>query len=300
MADVTELGYLGIGVKDMEAWKKFAGEVVGMQVVDEGEGDRFYLRMDYNHHRIVVHDSGEDDLIYSGWRVAGPQELAEMKQQLTDHGTEFTEGTPAECQERRVLDLVKFTDPGGNPTEIYHGPQVDTHSPFHPARPMHGKFTTDGEGIGHMILRQPNPPAAIEFYTKVLGMRGTVEYKLPMPGAPDGMAQPMFLHCNGRDHSLAFGFPMDKRINHLMIEVDNLNDVGNTHDIVRQTNTPVAIQLGAHANDQMFSFYFGNPSGWLFEYGYGARKSTHQSEYYIRDTYGHQPESTGFGMDIEM
>ena len=41
---VTELGYLGLSVSNVAAWKQYAAEVVGMQVVDEGETDRFYLR----------------------------------------------------------------------------------------------------------------------------------------------------------------------------------------------------------------------------------------------------------------
>ncbi len=30
MSQVTELGYLGIGVKDLEAWKNFATNIVGL------------------------------------------------------------------------------------------------------------------------------------------------------------------------------------------------------------------------------------------------------------------------------
>jgi 2,3-dihydroxyethylbenzene 1,2-dioxygenase len=45
----------------------------------------------------------------------------------------------------------------------------------------------------------------------------------------------------------------------------------------------------------MYSFYFRNPSGWMIEYGWGARVATHQSEYYVRDVYGHEAEDGGFG-----
>ncbi len=51
---VIELGYMGISVKDPDAWKSFATNMLGLQVFDEGEKDRFYLRMDYWHHRIPV------------------------------------------------------------------------------------------------------------------------------------------------------------------------------------------------------------------------------------------------------
>ena len=75
MVQVTELGYMGFGVKDLEALKKFAADVLAMEVVDEGPGDRCYLLMDYWHHRIVLHSDPSDDLMYLGFRVAGGEDL---------------------------------------------------------------------------------------------------------------------------------------------------------------------------------------------------------------------------------
>lgn len=299
MAKVTELGYIGIGVKDGEAWKDYATQVIGMELLDEGEDDRFYLRMDNWHHRIVVHTSGEDDLLYLGWRVAGPMELQEMEQQLKAAKVPYRVGTEAEASERRVLGVLKLADPGGNPIDIFYGPQVETQLPFHPGRRMHGRFLTGNEGIGHVIMREDDPPAAFKFYTEVLGMRGSIEYRLPVPGGM--IAKPVFLHCNDRDHSIAFGVgPMQRRINHLMIEMEKFDDVGMTYEIVRNRNIPVAIGLGKHSNDQAFTFYHANPSGWLWEVGWGARKATEQAEYYVSDIFGHGVETQGYGLDLEL
>ena len=66
MVQVTELGYMGIGVKDIAAWKDFATTVVGLELVDEGERDRCYLRMDYWHHRLILHEDRADDVLYLG------------------------------------------------------------------------------------------------------------------------------------------------------------------------------------------------------------------------------------------
>ena len=104
-----------------------------------------------------------------------------------------------------------------------------------------------------------------------------------------------FMHCNDRDHTVAFGIPDSRRmINHLMLEVDNLDDVGMTNDLVRNQKIPVTIRTGKHSNDHMYSFYFRNPSGWIWEYGFGARAAPHQSEYFTEDFYGHQMEAGGF------
>ena len=292
MIAVTELGYMGFGVKDLEAWKKFAANVLGMEVTDDGESDRSYLRMDYWHHRIVLHSDPSDDLMYLGFRVAGGEEFRAMQDQLREAGIKFALGSEQEASERHVLELLKTEDPGGNPIEIFHGPHVQFSKPFHPGRRMHGRFKTGAGGLGHCIIRENDPQAAYRFYTQ-LGMRGGEEYKIRIGKMT---VSPIFMHCNERDHSVAFGLGGgDKRFNHLMVEVDNLDDVGMTLDLVRRQKIPVAITPGKHSNDHMFSFYFQTPSGWMLEYGWGARDATYQSEYFTEDVYGHANEAGGFG-----
>lgn len=294
MVQVTELGYMGIGVKDVDAWRNFATQLIGMELSDEGERDRCYLRMDYWHHRLVLHANGSDDLEYLGFRVAGPDEFAEMQRQLSEAGIKFRVGSDDEAAERHVLEVMKLNDPGGNPVEIFHGPEVDFVKPFYPGRRMHGRFKTGTGGMGHCIVRQDDPVAARRFYM-ALGMRGGVEYKLRMGNR---VVTPFFMHCNERDHTVAFGIgPQKKRINHLMVEVENFDDVGLTYELVRKHEVPVTINLGKHSNDHMYSFYMRNPSGWVFEYGWGGRPATHQSEYYTEDIYGHHPEAGGFNVD---
>ena len=298
MVKVTELGYFGFTITDPDAWRDYAVNCVGMEVLDDGEGDRFYLRMDNWHHRFVMHIGNDDDLAYLGWRVAGPRELEGMARQLEDAAIEFRLASADEAQERHVLGLLKLIDPGGNPTEIFYGPHVETNFPFHPGRRMHRGFVTGNSGIGHCILREDDVAAAVAFY-EVLGLSGSVEYKLKLPNRK--VAEPYFMHCNERQHSVAFGLgPQEKRINHLMLEYQDLNDLGAAHDIVRKRKIDVALQLGKHANDQALTFYMANPSGWLVELGWGARKALTQQEYFTGDIFGHAPEAKGYGMDLDL
>jgi 2,3-dihydroxybiphenyl 1,2-dioxygenase len=300
MAAVTELGYVCFGVSDLAAWRDFAGNLLGLEVFEEpGEPDRLYLRTDYWHHRIILEKNAADDLTAAGLRVAGVEEFAAMQKVLKDAGIKFEVGGRDLAASRRVLEIMRLSDPAGNPIEIFHGPRVDTYKPFLPGRRMHGRFLTgDHGGVGHMILRNAGIDKAYQFY-KLLGMRGGVEYQVP--AGPNGeIAEILFMHCNERDHTVAFGPPSKKSINHLMLEVENLDDVFMTHDLVQASKYPVMISLGKHANDRMFSFYVASPSGFLIEIGWGGRPATHQSEYYTRDTYGHVfSRDMGPGMSID-
>src|SRR5258708_28634201 len=134
---VTELGYMGIGVKNLEEWKNFATSIVGMELADDGEPDRCYLRMDYQHHRIVLHADGSDDLAYLGFRVAGADEFSAMQSQLSAAGIKVRVGSSEEAAERRVLEVLKLNDPDGNPLDIFHGPEIQFSRPVHPGRAKH-------------------------------------------------------------------------------------------------------------------------------------------------------------------
>jgi 2,3-dihydroxybiphenyl 1,2-dioxygenase len=282
MVQVTELGYIGIEVSNPDEWKTFATEVLGLELADDGEPDRCYLRMDYWHHRIVMHRGASDDLAYLGFRVAGGEEFREMQRQLADAGIEVRLGTDEEAAERHALEVMKLTDPGGNPVEIFHGPEVQFDKPFHSGRRMHGRFKTANGGLGHCIIRQDDVNAAYRFYT-ALGMRGGIEYRMRMG---QHIVEPVFMHCNERDHTVAFGIGAGgTRLNHIMLEVENFDDIGLTHEIVSERNIPLIMGLGKHSNDQMYSFYFRNPSGWAIEYGWGGRPATYQSEHYVKDMY---------------
>jgi 2,3-dihydroxyethylbenzene 1,2-dioxygenase len=294
MSAITELGYIGLSVSDIDKWKAFACDVVGMQLVDEGEGDRVYLRMDEWRHRITLHVDGGDDLAYLGLRVAGPHELADLSEKLVTAGVEFRVGGVEEAAERRVMGLLKLADPAGHPVEIFWGPQVDRHKPFHPGRPMFGRFVTGTQGLGHVVLAQTDTEAATRFYER-LGLSGAIEYQVALPDG--GVVRPVFMRANDRQHSIAFGLgPIEKRINHVMIEYTNLKDLGIAQDLCRMRNIEIAKHLGMHANDEMLSFYPVNPSGWAWELGWGGREAQAQQEYYTHDMFGHWPGASGYGL----
>lgn len=288
MTSITELGYLTLGVSDLSAWKGFAGRVLGLEVVDGETADRCYLRMDYWHHRITLIEDGADDLRVTGLRVAGQDEFREMTARLRDAGIDVAILSEAEADSRRVLEVMALKDPNGHALEIFHGPLVQFDKPFHPGRRMHAGFKTGAGGLGHVMQSTRASLEANYAFYRLLGMRGGIEYKLAVPGAP-GPIPLMFMHCNDRQHTLAFSGPGEKRVNHIMFEMQRMDDVGLTHDMVRQAGVPIIIEPGSHANDQMFSFYFKNPSGFLSEIGWGGRSAVDQSEYYQRDAFGHAP-----------
>ena len=288
MTKVTELGYVRLGVSDLDAWHRFAVEGIGLEVHPDSTDDTVFLRLDEWHHRVILEKHDADELTGMGLRVAGAEELEAMMGVLDENGVSYKVADAELKHKRSVLGLITLEDPAGNPIELFHGPRLDTHLPFHPGRRMFGKFVTGDGGMGHMVVAHDDLDETLKFY-KMLGMRGGIEYKISGPG--DFSMEMMFMDCNSRDHAVAFGMPPKGRINHIMFEVDNLDDVYFTYEKLKK-DYPITMTPGKHANDKMFSFYCQSPSGFSVEIGFGARDATYQSEYYVRDTYGHKLGAT--------
>ena len=262
---VSQLAYLGIGVSDMSAWKTFATDILGMQIIERADDGTVYLRMDENHHRIALHPSGEDDVLYIGLQTPALAEYEDSKAALKAAGVSVTQGTQPEIAHRRLIDVVKF-ETGGLPFELSIGPNTRWDPPFQPARPMSG-FKTGSLGFGHLVLRSTDRDESAGLLTKALGFR-----------ISDYINTMVFLHCNPRHHSIAFQPSMpdlprsrDKKMWHFMLETNTLDDVGTALDLATRAGVPVVSSLGRHSNDQMVSFYMSTPSGFEVEYGWGGR-----------------------------
>lgn len=131
-------------------------------------------------------------------------------------------------------------------------------------------FVTDDLGIGHILPVSKDYAAGVRWYQDVLGLRYSDRIRQEI--APGIFADATFFHsATGRHHSLATGqFPSPKRLNHLMLEFRDMNDVGLACDRAKKAGIPIVLELGHHPNDRMFSFYMRTPSGFGMELGHGG------------------------------
>lgn len=290
MKGITELGYIRIGTPNLDEWRDYATKLLGMELRDDMDDGKLWLRMDYWHHRICIEAGESNDVTAIGLRVAGREEFAEIQATLANANIEFQVATLEMAMERQVLEYITLQDPAGNPLEIFHGPKLDPHLPFYPARRRFGKFVTGEAGLGHVIVRDNDAIVAHDFYS-LLGFRSASHFRVP---TPNGLVSGMFMHCNhpgAREHTIAFGMEREHVINHLMIEVDTFDDVMHTYQLIKAAGYDIMIDLGRHANDQAFSFYCKSPSGFLFEVAYCGPESKISNQTFIlrEDYYGHEP-----------
>lgn len=265
-AAVRQLGYIGLGVSDLEAWREFATGVLGLQDNGVTADGAMLLRMDDYHHRFIVRPSGEDDLVLAGWEVRDRAELAQVADQVREFGLEVTEGDAGEAAARMVLGLVKFVDPNGLATEIFYGPLMD-HRPFVSPRGVKG-FKAGDLGLGHIVMGVKDVDLSLDFYSRALGFRVSDWIRIARGSV---RRRGVFTRVNGRHHSLAMGNPADptnpQRLSHFMVEMLDLDDAGVALDIFQRRGMSVG-QFGRHSNDRMMSFYAPTPSGFMVEVGW--------------------------------
>ncbi|MGE2866194.1 VOC family protein [Rhodococcus sp. 3.70] len=267
MAYISALGYIGIGAKSIDEWQTFASDVLGLQTIrqKDGEGaETLFLRMDQRHHRIAVRQ-GEDVLSYVGWEVATENDFELQSEALKHAGVDVTE-EPDLAALRGVKRLLLFDDPAGFQTEIYYGPAASS-TQF--ISPTNVSFVTKGPdgtdlGVGHIVLVAPNMDEVVDFYLNILGFKVSDYISFSEISLT-------FTHVNPRHHSLAFGPAPEGRhsayLDHIMLEVNEVDGVGRALEYVRSHGLPLIADLGRHTNDEMLSFYVKSPSGIGIEYG---------------------------------
>ncbi len=104
---------------------------------------------------------------------------------------------------------------------------------------MRGGFVTGDQGLGHIVLQVPNIEEANKFYVDVLGFRLSDRIT-------NDQFTVRFYHVNGRHHSLALAeYPGHVGFNHLMLEVECMDDLGRLIDLLDSHDTEVMQTLGA-------------------------------------------------------
>jgi 2,3-dihydroxybiphenyl 1,2-dioxygenase len=257
--EIQALGYLVVGTAKLEDWTSLATKGLGMEAVDRGGGTRAF-RMDDRRQRLVLDSTIPDTTQYFGWEVADADALDALATRLERAGTVVQHEPAALADQRFVSGLISFHDPAGNRLEAFYGAAV-ADAPFRPSRLISG-FRCGPLGMGHVLVMVQNVTTALAFYRDLLGFR-----------ISDYMRDPMayFLHVNPRHHSLALVEAPVNAMNHLMVELYSLDDVGQGYDLALMNREQIAATLGRHNNDLMTSFYMRTPSDFLVEYGWGGR-----------------------------
>lgn len=141
---IQRVGHVVIKMRDLDAAKRFYGDILGMHITDEREGFGVFFRFDDYHHDIAVFKVNADaaapeknqvGLAHIALIADSFDTVKAMYQKLKAHDVPIVRTV-----DHGVTRSVYFKDPEGNELEIYcEVPEVDWHTvdTIIKADPMH-------------------------------------------------------------------------------------------------------------------------------------------------------------------
>jgi 2,3-dihydroxybiphenyl 1,2-dioxygenase len=264
----VHLGYIVIETDRFADWRRFGRDAIGMDL-DEALRDVMRFRLDDNECRFLLQRGPAEDATALGWHIDDHRTFDEILTRVIRHGVPIKEGTAEEAALRGVERLMRFPGPNGLAQEIFVRARC---SDTPPDMAVRGGFVTGEGGIGHVALTSKKPHQVRGYYNTVFDARLTDYIDETISGLKFKIR---FLRVNQRHHSVAIAAvsrlpinPIRTRVQHLNIQVAELDDMTASYQRVRELGFHMALAVGQHTNDKELSYYAMTPSGFEWELGW--------------------------------
>lgn len=278
----VSLGYLVVETERFADWRRFGRDAIGMHL-DDLDTDALRFRLDEQQCRFLLRRGPAEDVTTLGWQIDDHDTFDEILSRVHRCGVPITVGTDEEAALRGVERLVRIPGPNGLAQELYTRAHVDGQLS------VAGKGFVTGEfGLGHVAVTSTRPHQVRGYYNTLLDARLSDFIDETMSGVK---VKIRFLRVNRRHHSVAIAAvnrlpvnPIRTRVQHLNIQVAELDDLTDSYQRVRALGFDMALGVGQHTNDRELSFYAVTPSGFEWELGWNPlvvdettwRPTTHQ------------------------
>jgi len=264
----VHLGYIAIETQKFSEWRRFGRDAVGMHL-DDVSADAMRFRLDDHECRFLLRHGPAEDVTTLGWQLDDHATFDTILARVRQHGVPVVEGTDDEAALRGVERLVRFPGPNGLTQEVFTRARGGE-APLQLA--ARGGFVTGAAGMGHVAVTTTRPHQLRGYFNTVFDARLTDFIDETISGLKFKIR---FLRVNERHHSVAIAAvnrmrlnPIRTRVQHLNIQVAELDDMTAAYQRVRELGFRMALGVGQHTNDKELSFYAVTPSGFEWEVGW--------------------------------
>tara|TARA_R110001599_G_scaffold26390_12_gene93139 strand:- start:8212 stop:9114 length:903 start_codon:yes stop_codon:yes gene_type:complete len=248
MSRVTEIRYVGYGVKDFDTERKFYADDWGLAEVQATDDMAWFKTHGHDEHHVVrLHKRDSDCVEVIALAADSRADVDTLRAKVGEAGCKIV-------HEPRDLDApgggygFRFFSPDGMPFEISSDVERGEQRVMKRWEGMPLK-------ISHIVLHSPDHKAAVKFFTEVLGFK-----------VSDWLGDFMcFLRCNEAHHRIAL-LPGPPCLNHVAYDMLTLDDMMRGASRLRKRGTDIRWGPGRHtAGNNTFS-YFCTPAGFAVEY----------------------------------
>jgi 2,3-dihydroxybiphenyl 1,2-dioxygenase len=264
----VHLGYIVIETQKFGDWRRFGRDAIGMHL-DDASAETMRFRLDDNECRFLLQRGPAEDVTALGWQLDDHETFDTILARVRQHGVPVVEGTDEEAALRGVERLVRFPGPNGLTQEVFTRARTAATPLQMVAR---GGFVTGAAGMGHVAVTTTRPHEVRGYYNTVFDARLSDYVDETISGVKFKIR---FLRVNERHHSVAIAAvnrmplnPIRTRVQHLNIQVADLDDMTAAYQRVRELGFRMALGVGQHTNDKELSFYAVTPSGFEWEVGW--------------------------------
>lgn len=248
MSRVTEIRYVGYGVEDFAAERKFYAEDWGLVEIDAGDGMAWFKTHGHAEHHVVrLHQAKVNHVEVIALATDTRSDVDALHTKVADAGCRIVH-SPRDFDGAGGGYGFRFFSPDGLPFEISSDvARGDT------------RDLARWEGvplkISHIVLHSPDHQAMVTFFTDVLGLK-----------VSDWLGDFMcFLRCNSAHHRIAI-LPGPPCLNHVAYDMLSVDDMMRGASRLRKRGTDIRWGPGRHtAGNNTFS-YFVTPNGFAVEY----------------------------------
>jgi len=248
MSRVTEIRYVGYGVKDYAAETAFYTDVWGLERVPSADGWAWFKAPGHGEHHVVrLRPAEENRIDVIALATDSRADVDALHAKVAASGGQIVH-PPRDLATPGGGYGFRFFSPDGLQMEI------SSDVARGPARPVE-RWEGVPVKISHIVLHSPDHQALVQWFCTVLGFR-----------VSDWLGDFMcFLRCNNAHHRFAI-LPGPACLNHVaydMVGVDGMMRGGHR---LKQQGFDIRWGPGRHtAGDNTFS-YFVTPSGFVAEY----------------------------------
>lgn len=253
---ISEVGYVAVQVKDLEASERFAVDICGLFVTDRGDGS-ISLSHGPQHHSLQYIRSDENAFDHIGLVARDGESLATVRSRIDEAGLKIVADGPLT---RGVEDGFAFEAPGGFVIAVYtRMAKVDV--PFSGAgvRPSR---------LGHANFFAADHDALRDLFIDILDFR--VSDLIPIG---------TFMRCNVDHHGIGV-FQGAGVLHHYAWEVPTAIQAGQLADVVDGHGGSVLWGPLRHGMGRNIATYVQEPSGLVVEY-YAEMQRIYDDDTYV-------------------
>lgn len=248
MSRVTEIRYVGYGVKDLEAERRFYEDEWGLEPVPSDDGMAWFKARGHDEHHVVrLRAADENRIDVVALAADSRADVDALCQKLKDTGS------------RIVHEPRELTTPGGGYGFRFFSPEgIQFEISSDVARASVAEVARwDGVPvkISHIVFHSPDHQAFVKWFVDVLGFK-----------VSDWLGDFMcFLRCNSAHHRIAV-LPGPPCLNHVAYDMAGVDGMMRGAHRLKVKGTPIQWGPGRHtAGNNTFS-YFVTPGGFAVEY----------------------------------